>query len=385
MSNDDILSRVKNMEHNKRQPVKRERQPLSIESRYFRDSDQLDADVDLTEKVTGIKAVKFHDIDYNNMGVDDVLAGVNNLYHNIGGNDHLNQMHGYLDMRNSFIGEDHDLDHDEFTAYDAAPEIRASHRPHVPKPILPVPEPVELVDRSGTCTFDGGKFGIKGVIDLYEVEGGELEIKTHVDITGLAPGYVHGFHVHEFGNTEDGTCDGFGAHYFTNGIEEDIPPLRVPFSGVASYEHHDDNLTLFGEQSLFGRGMVIHDPATNQRIACCTIAMSASHADADHDHDHDHGHDDDHHHEPMVGGMSEPRPLTNEDANLIFSLRREIEHGFQPMPIHVFEPELVRTQVVAGKMYEFLIGTEHGYMEVKVMSHLPHRHMRPEIMDVNWL
>jgi len=101
-----------------------------------------------------------------------------------------------------------------------------------------------------------------------EGEGKPLNVKG--EITGLAPG-LHGFHVHEFGDTTDG-CTSAGAHFNPHGKTHggpgdderhagDLGNVTAGQDGKASINVTDKVMSLCGPMSIVGRTMVVHaDP-----------------------------------------------------------------------------------------------------------------------------
>jgi len=89
-----------------------------------------------------------------------------------------------------------------------------------------------------------------------------------LDLYNLSPG-VHGFHIHELGNTRQG-CMSMGAHYnpFNNphgGLNQknnhlgDLGNIKVDATGRCNTEIIVNYLPLSGQYSVVGRGMVIHE------------------------------------------------------------------------------------------------------------------------------
>ncbi len=106
-----------------------------------------------------------------------------------------------------------------------------------------------------------------GIVTFEETGNG---VRVKATLTGLSPG-KHGFHIHEFGNLSvpDGT--GCGGHYNPAGNKHGLPPapagerhagdlgnIEADAFGRASYERVDKVITLSGEGSILGRGMIVH-------------------------------------------------------------------------------------------------------------------------------
>lgn len=85
------------------------------------------------------------------------------------------------------------------------------------------------------------------------------------------PNQTHAIHIHEFGDTRRG-CDSLGPHFNpmnqTHGSPKYIMPRHVGdlinnitfnSSGRFIYEYNDELITLFTEDSIYGRSVVIHE------------------------------------------------------------------------------------------------------------------------------
>ena len=111
---------------------------------------------------------------------------------------------------------------------------------------------------------DGGS-SVKGLCKLVHVEGQKCKITA--EISGLTPG-LHGFHIHQFGNLTEG-CKSAGPHFNPEnkthggpGKEErhygDLGNVLAGDDGIARYELEDELVSLFGENSVYGRSFVVH-------------------------------------------------------------------------------------------------------------------------------
>ncbi|URE47845.1 hypothetical protein MUK42_24650 [Musa troglodytarum] len=89
-----------------------------------------------------------------------------------------------------------------------------------------------------------------------------------VRVTGLTPG-LHGFHLHEFGDTTNG-CISTGAHFNPNKMTHGAPEDKIRHAGdlgnivanadgVAEATIVDNQIPLYGPNSVVGRAFVVHE------------------------------------------------------------------------------------------------------------------------------
>ena len=90
-----------------------------------------------------------------------------------------------------------------------------------------------------------------------------------MNLTGLNPSSLHGFHVHEAGDLTD-KCMSMCAHFNPynkshGGLDSthrhvgDLGNLHANKKGEAKYFYHDDKIKLRGFKSnIIGRGLIIH-------------------------------------------------------------------------------------------------------------------------------
>lgn len=120
------------------------------------------------------------------------------------------------------------------------------------------------------------------------------EIKVVADITGLTPG-KHGFHIHEFGDCSSPDGKAAGGHF--NPAKEphaghdaaqrhvgDLGNIDADSSGKAHLELTDKMMTMSGENSIIGRGVIVHEKADDLktqptgdaggRLACGVIGIA---------------------------------------------------------------------------------------------------------------
>ena len=120
------------------------------------------------------------------------------------------------------------------------------------------------------------------------------EIKIVADVTGLAPG-KHGFHIHQFGDcsSPDGKSAGghfnpgkapHAGHNATPRHVGDLGNIEADSSGKAHLELTDKMMTMSGENSIIGRGLIVHEKADDLktqptgdaggRVACGVIGVA---------------------------------------------------------------------------------------------------------------
>ncbi|PQQ11461.1 superoxide dismutase [Prunus yedoensis var. nudiflora] len=114
----------------------------------------------------------------------------------------------------------------------------------------------------------GSSEDVKGTINFIQEGDGPTTVTG--SISGLKPG-LHGFHVHEFGDTTNG-CLSTGPHFNPDvkqhGSPEDeirhagdLGNITVGDDGTANFTIIDKQIPLTGPQSIIGRAVVVHaDP-----------------------------------------------------------------------------------------------------------------------------
>jgi len=117
------------------------------------------------------------------------------------------------------------------------------------------------------CVLKGDK--VQGTV-WFNQEGEGKPVSVTGEIKGLNPG-MHGFHVHEFGDTTDG-CTSAGPHFNPHGKTHggpedaerhagDLGNVSAGGDGVAKIDVKDSQISLVGPLSVVGRTMVVHaDP-----------------------------------------------------------------------------------------------------------------------------
>lgn len=133
--------------------------------------------------------------------------------------------------------------------------------------------------------------GIEGNIVIAQADNDRsASFKIQFDKLGKE-NTEHKLHVHKFGDMSD-KCMNIGGHYDPYHKDVDVGDLGTISTdgngGVPETWKNDTHLTLFGEYSIVGRSIMVHDE-DGKGLACCAIGWSPE----THDHfmDHSHGHD----------------------------------------------------------------------------------------------
>jgi Cu-Zn family superoxide dismutase len=126
-------------------------------------------------------------------------------------------------------------------------------------------------------------------------------VKIHLNLSGLIPNSLHGFHVHEAGDLTD-KCTSMCAHFNPYGNTHGSPGMRKRHvgdlgniktneKGEAKYTFYDNVIQLRGSTcNIVGRGLIIHEDEDDcgkgknaeslktgnagKRIACAVIGFS---------------------------------------------------------------------------------------------------------------
>jgi Cu-Zn family superoxide dismutase len=127
------------------------------------------------------------------------------------------------------------------------------------------------------------------------------QVKIELNIVGLSPNSLHGFHVHEAGDLSD-KCTSMCAHFnpfkTTHGCPNskvrhvgDLGNIKTNAKGEAKYSFCDSVIKLRGTKSnIIGRGLIIHEDEDDcgkggnaeslktgnagKRIACAVIGYA---------------------------------------------------------------------------------------------------------------
>ena len=144
----------------------------------------------------------------------------------------------------------------------------------------------------------------KAVAVLHPTEGSQVHgivtftktgdtMKIVADVMGLTPG-KHGFHIHEYGDCSSPDAKSAGGHFNpTNNPHAghdaaqrhvgDMGNIEADASGKAHLELSDNVMTMSGEKSIIGRGVIVHEKADDLhsqptgdaggRLACGVIGI----------------------------------------------------------------------------------------------------------------
>jgi len=152
------------------------------------------------------------------------------------------------------------------------------------------------------AVFNGKK--VKGTVVFTEdLENNQVIID--IDLHGLKNNFLHGFHVHEYGDMSDGCqsmCKHFNPYGKSHGPNDsherhigDLGNIRTNSFGIAKYQTTDSFIKLRGTKAnIIGRGLIIHadtDDLGNggneeslktgnagKRIACAVIGNAPMHS-----------------------------------------------------------------------------------------------------------
>ena len=134
--------------------------------------------------------------------------------------------------------------------------------------------------------------GAAGTVTFAERMG---KVYVTAEVTGLAPGKEHGFHMHEKGDCSSGDGMSTGGHWNPDATPHgpqsgphhagDMPSLLADANGVAKTSFTLEGVTVVaGPRSVVGRGLIVHkdpddyktQPTGNAgvRVACAVITAS---------------------------------------------------------------------------------------------------------------
>ena len=155
----------------------------------------------------------------------------------------------------------------------------------------PSPAPVASTSASARLTPTTGNT-TNGIVRFVQTGN---TVRVTGGISGLKPGAVHGFHIHEKGDCSSGDGMSTGGHFnptssahgnHDHGAHHvgDLPSLTANAFGVATLNFESDSIRLDGPTDITGRGLIVHrdpDDYTTQptgnsgpRLACAVISKN---------------------------------------------------------------------------------------------------------------
>ena len=137
------------------------------------------------------------------------------------------------------------------------------------KPIYAIAVFTPLVIENGVFNYQGCNDSIKGNVKFSE-DVTNNRVKIDLNISGLIPNSLHGFHVHEAGDLTD-KCTSMCAHFNPYGNTHgcpgmskrhvgDLGNIKTNNKGEAKYTFYDNVIKLRGTKcNIIGRGLIIHE------------------------------------------------------------------------------------------------------------------------------
>ena len=123
--------------------------------------------------------------------------------------------------------------------------------------------------RSGICVLEKFKSSIYGCVYFHQCSPYDIT-RIRFELHGTA-GETHAIHIHEFGDVRDG-CKSLGLHFnpfrkphgsflrkTVRHAGDLINNINFDERGVFVYEYEDPLISLFGDESIIGRSIVIHE------------------------------------------------------------------------------------------------------------------------------
>lgn len=107
---------------------------------------------------------------------------------------------------------------------------------------------------------------VHGITTFEQVENG---VRVVANLIGLTPG-KHGFHIHEFGDISSDDGSSAGGHFNPGGMPHSMPTsdrrhagdmgnIEAGADGAAHLDYIDPEISLSGENSIIGRGVIVHE------------------------------------------------------------------------------------------------------------------------------
>jgi Cu-Zn family superoxide dismutase len=107
---------------------------------------------------------------------------------------------------------------------------------------------------------------VSGIVTFEAVQGG---VRVVAHISGLTPG-KHGFHIHEYGDCSSENGLSAGGHFNPTNMPHSMPAnekrhvgdlgnITAGPDGKAELDYVDPVLAFSGENSIIGRGVILHE------------------------------------------------------------------------------------------------------------------------------
>ena len=160
------------------------------------------------------------------------------------------------------------------------------------EPASPAPA-VDRVSKAIAVLLPTAGNKVTGVVSFTKEEG---KVRVVADVSGLAPGSRHGFHVHDFGDCSAPDATSAGGHFNPHGHAHagpgdaqhhggDLGNIVADAAGKAHLDLTVDGIAIgYRPASILGRGVILHaqeddlktQPTGNAgaRIACGTIGIA---------------------------------------------------------------------------------------------------------------
>jgi len=137
----------------------------------------------------------------------------------------------------------------------------------------------------GIAVFQGK---LKGSYCTFIQDSKNTHVKINGHIQNLSEG-KHGFHVHQFGNLLKTDCSKCGGHWDpnnndhgglndTNSHAGDLGNIIANISKEANFHIKTSKLTLYGDESIIGRSIVVHKDEDDLGKGCHKDSLITGHA-----------------------------------------------------------------------------------------------------------
>lgn len=123
--------------------------------------------------------------------------------------------------------------------------------------------------RSAICVLEKFNSSIYGCVYFHQCSPHDIT-RIRFELRGT-PGEIHAIHIHEFGDVRDG-CKSLGLHFnpyhkphgsflrkTVRHAGDLINNINFNENGLFVYEYEDPLISLFGDDSIIGRSIVIHE------------------------------------------------------------------------------------------------------------------------------